>query len=682
MHDGTQTSAAGAEPPRRLFVRSLSFLTDRRLRRILQLAGWQIRVLGRPGPDDWVGVWGHSPVAARGERLAEATGTRLLRIEDAFLRSVLPGRAGEPPMGLILDTRSVHFDSAKPSDLEELLARAPLDDGALLARARRAMAEMTRAHVSKYNAFDPEAPLPPPPYVLVIDQTRGDASINHAGASAATFREMKAVAEIEHPGMAIVLKTHPETQAGHRPGHYGPADAGGRVTLLDSPVDPWALLEGAVAVYTVSSGLGFEAILAGHRPRVFGQPWYSGWGLTEDENPVPRRQRKLTRTQLFAASMVLYPVWYDPYHDALCGPEQVIPALASRARAWREDRRGYVAAGMRLWKRGPLRRFFGHGRGLLFRDGPAAVTAARKSGRRLMIWAGREADLGDTGDVPLLRIEDGFLRSRGLGAELVAPLSLVADDRGIYYDPSRESRLEALIAASVALPEAARDRAERLIAGVIRARVTKYNLGGAGVDLPEGHRILVPGQVEDDASIRLGCGDVATNLGLLRAAREANPDAVIVFKPHPDVEAGLRLGAIPRDEALRHADVIAESADPVTLIEAVDEVWTLTSLLGFEALIRGKRVTCLGAPFYAGWGLTRDLGPVPERRRARPDVVALAHAALIDYPRYFDPVTGSACPPEVVVDRLAEGRLAPTGPLVRLLAKTQGLFASYAAWWR
>ena len=73
---------------------------------------------------------------------------------------------------------------------------------------------------------------------------------------------------------------------------------------------------------------------------------------------------------------------------------------------------------------------------------------------------------------------------------------------------------------------------------------------------------------------------------------------------------------------------------------------------------------------------------MPERRRARPDLIALAHAALIDYPRYFDPVTGTACPPEVVVDRLAAGVAVPTGPVHRLTAKAQGLLAGYARVWR
>jgi capsular polysaccharide export protein len=157
---------------------------------------------------------------------------------------------------------------------------------------------------------------------------------------------------------------------------------------------------------------------------------------------------------------------------------------------------------------------------------------------------------------------------------------------------------------------------------------------------------------------------------------------VIVYKPHPDVEAGLRPGTVPEEDLAHLATVTARAADPVALIETCDEVWTMTSLMGFEALVRGKPVTCLGAPFYAGWGLTTDLAPLPDRRRARPDVAALAHAALIAYPRYFDPVSGRPCPPEVVAERLAHGPLPRPGPAMRALAKLQGLFASRAHLWR
>jgi capsular polysaccharide export protein len=680
MADTRHTEAAGGNAPRRLFCYAGGLLRPGRVRRILTLAGLTPS-LGLPGPGDLVGVWGRSPLAARGEAVAARRNVPLVRIEDAFLRSIRPGRLGEPPLGLLIDRRGVHFDPSVPSDLERLLTTHPLDDGALLSRARDGIGRLIAADLSKYNTHDPALPPPPPGYVLVIDQTRGDASIRHGGATASTFREMLVFAQEEHPGARIVIRAHPETTAGLRPGHYGPEQATGRISLLSAPVSPWALLEGAIAVYTVSSQLGFEAILAGHRPRVFGQPFFAGWGLTADENPVPRRERKLTKAQLFAAAMILAPTWYDPCRDRLCRFEEAVDQLEAQARTFREDRAGHVAVGMRLWKRAPLQKVFGRERRLRFVDDPVrALATARASGRGLLVWAGRD-DPRLHAEVPLRRVEDGFLRSRGLGANLVPPLSLVTDDLGIYYDPAHESRLERLIAAGP--PPGGSLRAERLVARLIRDGITKYNLGGAVLpDLPQGHRILVPGQVEDDASILKGADVVATNLGLLRRVRLDNPEAVVIYKPHPDVEAGLRKGAVPDADLALLADAVVRLADPAAVLSQVNEVWTMTSAMGFEALLRGIPVTCLGVPFYAGWGLTRDLGRVPARRHKRPDLAALAHAALIAYPRYSDPVSGLPCPSEVVADRLASGTIPPPGTANRALAKVQGLLAGSAHLWR
>jgi capsular polysaccharide export protein len=295
-----------------------------------------------------------------------------------------------------------------------------------------------------------------------------------------------------------------------------------------------------------------------------------------------------------------------------------------------------------------------------------------------MVWAGKATDAhkGAT------RIEDGFLRSRGLGAELIPPLSLVADDLGIYYDPARPSRLERWIAARADLRPDQQARAERLIADLTHAGLSKYNLDRGPADLsglPPGQRILVPGQVEDDASIRAGTDKVRTNAALLQAVRAANPDAVILYKPHPDVEAGLRDGG---PDATTLADRVLHDVDPVTLLGHVDAVWTMTSLLGFEALLRRVPVTTLGAPFYAGWGLTTDLGDVPPRRRAEVPLPGLVHAALIDYPRYRDPITGLPCPVEVIVERLTSGTVPRPGPGNRLMSKLQGIFASQAHLWR
>jgi len=666
------TSAAAGENLRRLFVYNGGFLTQTRVRRILALAGWDIS-LGLPGAGDTVGVWGHSPTAPRGEAVAAKRAAPIVRVEDAFLRSVLPGRDGEPPMGLVIDSRGMHYDPAQPSDLECILRDDPLGDTALLDRARAAMDDIARAHLSKYNAFDPALPAPEPGYVLVIDQTRGDAAVAASKADSNTFREMLFYAQTDHPNAHIIIKTHPETTAGHRQGYFTDQYADPRITLCDDPISPHALLAGAVAVYTVSSQLGFEAILAGHKPVVFGQPFYMGWGLTDDRMPLDRRQRRLTRAQLFAGAMILYPTWYDPYRDTLCELEDVITTLGAQARAWRDDHTGWTGHKLSLWKRAPLQKVFGQQLLMRFTKDDTAVVDSR----RHMIWASKAPQ-----DTDMVRIEDGFLRSRGLGADLIPPLSLVLDPVGIYYDPTQPSQLETLIAAACDLPAGARARADRLIAKLIKAGLSKYNLGTTNPlrGLPAGRRILLPGQVADDASIRLGTSDVTTNADLLRAARAANPAAVILYKPHPDVEKGLRSGAVP--DAADYADAVLSGMDAITAIGLVDEVWTMTSTLGFEALLRGKRVTCLGTPFYAGWGLTDDRAmPIP-RRAASPDLTALVHAVLIDYPRYFDPVTGLPCPVEVVVDRLIAGDLPSPSRANRALAKLQGAFASQAWLWR
>ncbi len=666
-------SEPAAEPAkdRRLFVYNGGFITQRRTRRILQLSGWKIS-LGYPKDGDAVGVWGQSPTAQRGERIAASREAPIVRVEDAFLRSLFPGRAGDAPIGLLIDEAGVHFDPSVPSDLELLLANHPLDDTALLDRARGAMARMAEAHLSKYNAFDPKVAVPKPGYVLVLDQTRGDASVRASRANLHRFQEMLFVAQEEHPGARILIKTHPETVQGFREGHFEKKNENDRVKLYDAPVSPWTLMEGAVAVYTVSSGLGFEAILAGHKPRVFGQPFYAGWGLTNDEDPVYRRQRQLTRAQLFAGAMILYPKWYDPYRDTLCELEDAIEMLAANARAWREDHKGWVASGMRLWKRPALQKTFGRHKRMLFADTPAK---ARQSKRPWMIWAGKT----QVGDEDAVRVEDGFLRSKGLGAELVPPVSLVTDDLGIYYDPARPSRLEEMIRARRELRQDQILRVDRLRRSLKKNGVSKYNLSGTVPELPEGPKILVVGQVEDDASIRLGAGEIATNLNLLKAARDARPDAIILFKPHPDVEAGLRPGRI---DASSYADLILPATNISEVFPHIQELWTMTSLAGFEALIRDIPVVTTGAPFYAGWGLTEDRGAVPPRRREDIRIEGLIHAALIDYPRYVDPVTGLPCPVEIVVERLSGGQVSHPGAINRMLSKLQGVFASQAHIWR
>lgn len=252
-----------------------------------------------------------------------------------------------------------------------------------------------------------------------------------------------------------------------------------------------------------------------------------------------------------------------------------------------------------------------------------------------MTWGAQSTSKTD------FRVEDGFVRSRGLGAELVPALSLCLDQRGIYYDATRASDLKSLLQNGRELRRDQLIRVEKLIARLIKSNISKYNLTGRDADLPQGYRILVPGQVQDDASVELGADKVRTNLDLLRKVRANHPDAIIPYMPHPDVIAGLRKGHIDPETALEFCNQILENANIADLLDQVDVVHTITSLTGFEALLRGRDVTTCGAPFYAGWGLTSDLGKTPTRRQRQITVEELLHRTLIDYPRYWDPVTKS-----------------------------------------
>ncbi len=680
----------GTGDGRRIACYSLGFVRQKGLRRILQRAGWRLVPGWPPLPADAVAVWGRRAVAERGIAAARRRGMPLLTIEDAFLRSIGPGQ-NEVPAGLLLDFAAPFFDAATPSQLEAMLEAADLSDPALLARAGNAIAFLRFARLSKYNAWS-RSPPPAAGYVLVVDQTRGDAAIAHGSASPADFTAMLAAARAEHPGRPILIRQHPRTAAGERGGHFGPGDADERTALSDDAINPWDALDAAHAVYCVTSQLGFEAILAGHRPIVFGQPFYAGWGLSDDRRPISRRTRRRTAPELAAAALLRYPLWYDAARDRPCGFEDAARGLAARARAADEDRQGWVCTGIRAWKRPHLRAFLAEGPRPIFEGDPARAAArARRTGRKVLVWAREETpaliDSCAAAQVPLARIEDGFLRSVGLGARLVPPASVVIDDLGIYYDPGRPSRLEALIAAAASLPDVELQRAAALRAAIAEGEVSKYNLGGASQPAAQPGRrvILVAGQVEDDASILAGATDIRSNLELVRAAREAEPDAFIIYKPHPDVVAGLRPGAITQAALATLVDQVMPDASPSGLINRVDGVWTITSALGFEALLRGKPVTCLGQPFYAGWGLSDDHAGAPARRSARPTLDQITHAALIGYPRYRDPVSGLVATPEVVVERLAaRAPEAARNPRAtqRLLSRAQDRLARYSRWWR
>lgn len=258
------------------------------------------------------------------------------------------------------------------------------------------------------------------------------------------------------------------------------------------------------------------------------------------------------------------------------------------------------------------------------------------AGARLVVWGVRDSLEGLAPNVQVVHVEDGFLRSVGLGADLVRPLSWVVDDCGMYFDATRPSRLEFILQSTV-FDGVVIDRARDLRTKIVAARLSKYNIAGGAWRRPSaGVRcVLVIGQVETDASLFFGAVSVRRNMDLLRAVRAQCKDDYIIYKPHPDVVAGMRNAGIDEHSARTWCDEVVVDVSISEMLDAVDEVHVMTSLTGFEALLRGKRVQCHGLPFYAGWGLTHDVARCPRRTR-RLTIDELVAGSLLVYPLYFD----------------------------------------------
>ncbi|GJD53305.1 hypothetical protein OPKNFCMD_6080 [Methylobacterium crusticola] len=628
-------------------------------------------------------LWPRTPSEAevpgprRSRRLGSEPTSRRVRLTDrwdeGFLRLGGDART-ERSLSYIIDGLGIHYDATAPSELEVMLEEGGWEADDLLARARSGIAALRRLKLSLDNdprrlelaaALERAAParVAAPAgarRVAIVDQAAGDPAVGFGLAGASTFGAMLAAAAADEPGAERIVVMDPSARAG-RPGHIDAAAArAAGARLVGDPVAAWSLIEGCDRLFVVSSHVGFEAALAGKPVTCFGLPFYAGWGFTDDRLHLPRRTRARRPEEVFAASYLVCSRYFEPYGGEPCRFEDALAILDLVATRRRENAARTLCLGFSAWKRRWAGETLGSpGNSPVVRRGDDPVGPGDLAGfGRVVTWASRmpagtEAACRDAG-VPLWRMEDGFLRSIGLGVALRPGASHVLDAAGVYYDASRPSDLEHLLETAAFDPDLLA-RAGRLRAAIVAARVSKYNVGAAALPpMPRpGPVVLVAGQVENDASIRLGGATVLGNAALLRRVRERDPDAVVAFKPHPDVEAGLRPGWVPPDEVARYADVVLRDVSAVAAIEAADRVETVTSLIGFEALLRGKPVTTHGLPFYAGWGLTES--PACPRRTRALSLDALVAGALILYPRYVDPRTGLPCPPEVLVQRLAEG---------------------------
>ncbi len=644
-------------------------------REIKQLSGLEPRfaLLGtRTG--EAVAGWGHKPTASRARAAALRSGRPYVAFEDGFLRSLKPG-SGQLPCAMVMDRSGIFYDARQPSDLETMLETANFT-AQELAEARQLLALIAEHRLSKYNhGADRFAGLGIPAgakLVAVIDQTAGDESIAGAMADAAVFTRMAEAAVAENPGAHVIARLHPETLNGTKPGYLlEPARRLG-IAVSAEHVSPWALFDHQPHVYTVSSQLGFEALLAGCKVTCFGIPFYAGWGLTDDRAQKPsRRTTQRTSLELAAAVYLRYSRYFDIWFREPVDAVTAVDQLAFQRRSYLSNAIPVTGYRIARWKRAAISAMLDGPSGppRFLRNLNAAKSDARARGASIAAWGIESVRLRpriEAHGLACIAIEDGFLRSAGLGAAFVQPVSLVFDTQGLYFDSTRPSDIETLLAHGE-FSEAEIERAHQLRQRIVAERVTKYNLMLAGRPPSQASLhspVLVPGQVADDWAVVVGRPnsfppDQNVNAVLLERARQRHPGKTVIFKPHPDVEQLGRAGALNDAWLSRHADVVARNTPIDHLLQTVGHVETYSSLAGFEALLRGIAVSVHGMPFYAGWGLTDDVSNCCPRRGRKRSLDELVAAAIIRYPRYWDSISGLACPPEVALRRIVEARNRP-----------------------
>jgi capsular polysaccharide export protein len=266
--------------------------------------------------------------------------------------------------------------------------------------------------------------------------------------------------------------------------------------------------------------------------------------------------------------------------------------------------------------------------------------------------------LGNKQHIDILRLEDGFIRSLGLGVEGSRSFSIVSDWSGIYYDARKTSDLEKILNGEHVLSNQLAElsqRAQSCIDLIQKHQLSKYNhASNFDLGIGKSRRILLVDQTANDLSISGGLASKQSFEQMLQDALAEN-DSEIIIKTHPDVLSGKKQGYLVDHDLPKNVRLIAEDCNPVNLIAQVDEVWCVTSQMGFEACMARKKVRCYGMPFYAGWGITEDQIK-QERRVEKRSLEEIFAAAYLLYSTYFDPDTGGICELEVVIEHIARQR--------------------------
>ncbi|WP_139470525.1 capsular polysaccharide biosynthesis protein [Campylobacter armoricus] len=604
--------------------------------------------------DVFVG-WGRKKSGLKAIALAKKHNVKFLLLEDGFLRSLNLGVENSPSFSIVKDDVGIYYDATTPSKLENILNSYEFSTEEL-EQAKKAIEFIKKEKLSKYNnnlCVPKELFSANEERVLIITQVANDASLKFGLADSFSTQDIINEAIEENPNAKVYIKIHPDVLSGKKQSDFNVQDLPSRYVILKENYNPIELLSYFKKVYTKTSGMGFEALMLGCECVCYGMPFYAGWGLTQDKLECKRRLKKRSLEEMFYATYILYSEYFNPYLKQKSDIFDTIHTLAKYKKIEQANSNTLYFLGFTLWKRWFMKPFFkAKNNKIIFLNSLDELYKVHlKPKDKIFIWGKKydKALLVKDFSNEIFLVEDGFLRSVFLGSDLTRPFSLIVDSKGLYIDPSKPSDLEDIL-QNYEFDESLKQRAKKLIATITKNKFSKYNgLKHERLNFNTSKKvILIPAQVEDDASMILGGAGFDT-LKLLQSVREANEKAFIVFKPHPDVLSGNRKGLKDKNIILKYCDEIIENVSIDSAINACDEVHTITSTSGFDALLRGKKVVVYGKPFYAGWGLTTDLHQIPRRTR-KLNLEELAAGVLILYPRYIHPKSKNLCEVELALD--------------------------------
>ncbi|ECQ1772764.1 capsular polysaccharide biosynthesis protein [Campylobacter coli] len=599
--------------------------------------------------------WGRKRTGRWASFLYKKFNGSLVLLEDGFLRSLNLGIENSPSFSIVKDDVGIYYDASTPSRLENILNTYEFSTEEL-EQAKKAIELIKKEKLSKYNnnicipkklfSVNEER-------VLIITQVVNDTSLKFGLVDNCSTQDIINDAIKENPNAKIYIKIHPDVLSGKKQSDFNAQDLPSKCVLIKENYNPIELLSHFKKVYTKTSGMGFESLMLGCKCVCYGMPFYAGWGLTQDKLECKRRVKKRSLEEVFYAAYILYSEYFNPYLNQKSDIFDTIFTLARYKKIEQANSHTLYFLGFSKWKREFVKPFFkAKNNKIIFLSSLNELYKANlNSEDKIFIWGKKydKALLAKDFNNEIFLVEDGFLRSVFLGSDLTRPFSLIVDSKGLYVDPNRPSDLEELL-QNHEFDDNLRQRAKRLITIITQNKFSKYNgLRHEKLDFNTNKKIiLIPAQVEDDASMILGGAGFDT-LKLLQSVRAANKDTFIVFKPHPDVLSGNRKGLKDKDIILKYCDEIIENVSIDSAINACDEVHTITSTSGFDALLRGKKVVVYGKPFYAGWGLTQDLHRISRRTRML-SLEELVAGVLILYPRYIHPKSKILCEVELALD--------------------------------